>query len=308
MNRNKLHSNFLLLITAAIWGFAFVFQRTGMEHIGPFTFNAARFALGTLSLLPVWWWFSYKSGRKSDSNSYNKSSITVLYYGVISGLFLFLGSTFQQVGIQYTTAGKAGFITGLYIVIVPIIGLFFKQYTRKETWIGCALALVGLYLLSVTDDLTLGYGDTLILVSALFWAGHVLVIAKFSPKVSPIALSVVQFSICALLSLIVALFTETIDKNNVLLAGESILFTGILSVGIAYTLQVVAQQDAHPAHAAIILSLEALFAAIGGWLLLNEVLSLKAQIGCTLMLTGMVISQIKLFKIPASIGKNRSVG
>jgi len=296
----KLRSNILLLITAAIWGFAFVFQRTGMEHIGPFTFNAARFALGTLSLLPVWWWFSSKSNEKT--------SINVFYYGAIAGLFLFMGSTFQQVGIQYTTAGKAGFITGLYIVIVPLIGLFFGQYTRKETWVGCALALIGLYFLSITDDLTLGYGDTLIVIGALFWAGHVLIIAKFSPKVSPIALSVVQFSICALLSLIAALFTETIDGNNILLAGESILFTGILSVGIAYTLQVVAQQDAHPAHAAIILSLEALFAAIGGWLLLNEVLSFKAQIGCALMLTGMVISQIKLFKIPATIGKKRSIG
>ncbi len=296
----KLRSNILLLITAAIWGFAFVFQRTGMEHVGPFTFNAARFALGTLSLLPVWWWFSFKSKEKTSTN--------VLYYGTIAGLFLFMGSTFQQVGIQYTTAGKAGFITGLYIVIVPIIGLFFRQYTRKETWIGCALALAGLYLLSVTDDLTLEYGDTLIVISALFWAGHVLIIAKFSPKVSPITLSVVQFSVCALLSLIAALFTETIVTHNIFLAGESILFTGLLSVGVAYTLQVVAQQDAHPAHAAIILSLEALFAAIGGWLLLNEVLSFKAQIGCALMLAGMVISQIKLFKIPASIGKKRPIG
>lgn len=300
MIKPSLQSNILLLITAAIWGFAFVFQRTGMDHVGPFTFNAARFALGTLSLIPVWWWFASRSNEKASPK--------VIYYGIIAGIFLFAGSTLQQVGIQYTTAGKAGFITGLYIVIVPIIALFFGQYTRKETWFGCALALVGLYLLSVTDDLTIEYGDTLILIGALFWAGHVLVIAKYSPHVSAISLSVVQFSVCALLSFITALFTETIEASSIMLAGESILFTGILSVGIAYTLQVIAQQNAHPAHAAIILSLEALFAAIGGWLLLNEVLTIKAQIGCALMLLGMIISQLKLFKIPSAIGEKQTIG
>ncbi|WP_338021761.1 DMT family transporter [Alkalimarinus coralli] len=300
MKKSNLQSNTLLLITAAIWGFAFVFQRTGMEHIGPFTFNAARFTLGTISLIPVWWWLSSRSDEKSSG--------MVFFYGAIAGLFLFAGSTFQQVGIQYTTAGKAGFITGLYIVIVPVIALFFGQYTRKETWVGCILALVGLYLLSVTDDLTLEYGDTLVLIGALFWAGHVLVIAKYSPKVSAIALSVVQFAVCAMLSFITALFTETIEVSSVMLAGESILFTGLLSVGVAYTLQVIAQQNAHPAHAAIILSLESLFAAIGGWMLLDELLSTKALIGCALMLLGMVISQIKLFKIPSTIGEKPSVG
>ena len=280
MNQTTLRSNILLLITAAIWGFAFVFQRTGMEHVGPFTFNAARFALGTLSLLPVWWWLNSRSTEKPSSN--------VFYYGSVAGIFLFCGSTFQQVGIQYTTAGKAGFITGLYIVIVPIIALFFGQYTRKETWIGGALALIGLYLLSVTDDLRLEYGDTLVLIGSFFWAGHVLIIAKYSPKVSAISLSVIQFAVCALLSFAVALATETIETTSIIQAGEAILFTGLLSVGVAYTLQVVAQQNVHPAHAAIILSLEALFAAIGGWLLLNEILSVKALTGCGLMLTGIL--------------------
>ncbi len=300
MKQSNLQSNILLLITAAIWGFAFVFQRTGMEHVGPFTFNAARFALGTFSLIPVWWWLSSQSKETSSSN--------VFYYGAIAGIFLFAGSTLQQVGIQYTTAGKAGFITGLYIVIIPIITLFFGQYTRKETWGGCAFALIGLYLLSVTDDLTIEYGDTLVLIGALFWAGHVLIIAKYSPKVSAISLSVVQFAVCAILSFAVAFFTETIKVSNIVLAGESILFTGLISVGIAYTLQVIAQQNAHPAHAAIILSLEALFAAIGGWILLNEVLTTKAIIGCILMLLGMVISQIKLFKIPSRIGDKPTIG
>lgn len=300
MKNSTVQSNILLLITAAIWGFAFVFQRTGMEHVGPFTFNAARFALGTLSLIPVWWWLSSRSNQTSSAN--------VFYYGAIAGLFLFAGSTLQQVGIQYTTAGKAGFITGLYIVIVPLIALFFGQYTRKETWVGCAFALAGLYLLSVTDDLTIEYGDTLVLIGAFFWAGHVLVIAKYSPKVSAIALSVVQFAVCAILSLGVAFFTEDIKASNIILAGESILFTGLVSVGIAYTLQVIAQQNAHPAHAAIILSLEALFAAVGGWMLLNEMLSTKAIVGCTLMLLGMVVSQIKLFKIPTKIGEKPTIG
>lgn len=285
-------SNLLLLITAAIWGMAFVAQRVGMDHLGPFAFNGARFALGTISLIPVYFIFRRMSGNNDTS------AFTLIQYGVIAGIFLFFGASFQQVGIQYTTAGKAGFITGLYIVFVPIAGLIIGQYARRETWIGAGLALAGLYLLSINDDFTLQYGDGLELIGAFFWTAHVLYIGYCSPKVNPISLSIIQFAFCAIMSSLVALFTEETEVDNIIAAAEPIIYAGLLSVGVAYTLQVVAQRHAHPAHAAIILSLEAVFAVIGGWLLLNELLTPRTLLGCSLMLAGMVIAQIKLFRIP----------
>lgn len=285
-------SNLLLLITAAIWGFAFVAQRVGMDHLGPYAFNGARFALGTLSLIPVYFLFRQLSREATASTA------ELFKYGSIAGLFLFAGSSFQQVGLQYTTAGNAGFITGLYIVFVPIAGLLFGQYARRETWLGAALALAGLYLLSINDGFQLAYGDGLELIGAVFWTAHVLYIGYCSPKVNPISLSMIQFGFCALLSTLVSLFIETTTMDNLLSATQPILYAGLLSVGVAYTLQVVAQRKAHPAHAAIILSLEAVFAVIGGWLLLNEALTSRMLAGCALMLVGMIIAQIKLFKIP----------
>lgn len=285
-------SNILLLITAIIWGFAFVAQRAGMDHVGPFTFNAVRFALGGISLIPLLiinrkrnFNFQYLSDTKNNH---------FIYGGIIAGIILFLGSTFQQTGLVYTTAGKAGFITGLYIILVPVFGIFIKNRTSSGTWAGAIIAVVGLYFLSVTDSFSIAFGDLLVLVSGIFWAAHVLLIGKISPKTDPIQLAFFQFIICSFLSLIAAVISETSTITNIYNASIPILYAGVCSVGIAYTLQVIAQREAHPAHAAIIMSLEAVFALIGGWLILNETIPIKGLIGCALMLTGMIVSQLFL--------------
>ena len=273
-----------------IWGFAFVAQRAGMEYVGPYTFNAIRFALGGISLIPL---LLISKKRKFDISSFpgfrNKYFI---YGGIAAGIILFLGSTFQQTGIVYTTAGKAGFITGLYIIFVPLFGLFLKSKTSAGTWIGAIVAVAGLYLLSVTESFSIGLGDLLVLISGIFWAAHVLLIGKISTKTDPIQLAFLQFLICSFLSLLAALISETSTIQNIYDASLPILYAGICSVGIAYTLQVVAQREAHPAHAAIIMSLEAVFALIGGWLVLAESIPLRGLIGCVLMLAGMLISQL----------------
>ena len=286
-------SNILLIITAMIWGFAFVAQRSGMEYIGPFTFNAIRFTLGSLSLLPILIINRRRNFNKKKLSEF-KSDKILFKAGIIAGIILFFGSSFQQGGMVYTDAGKAGFITGLYIVLVPLIGLTFKQRTSGGTWLGAVVAFAGLYLLSMKPNLTMELGDLLVLISAIFWSLHVLIIGRFSPRTDPIQLAFFQFLLCAILSLFTALFTEFIALSSILDAAVPILYAGLVSVGIAYTLQVVAQRDAHPSHAAIIMSLESVFAVIGGWLILNESISITGLAGCALMLTGMILSQFSL--------------
>ena len=283
-------SNLMLLVAAAIWGFGFVAQRLGMNFLEPFAFNAMRFLLGTLSLLPLLWFLSRKTSTATIIEP-DKSSI--LKGGVICGLVLFAAATFQQYGLFYTTAAKAGFITGLYLILVPILGILLRHKTGISIWLGALLALAGLYLLSVNDNFTMARGDTLIFIGALFWAFHILVIDHFSSRVDPIQLSAVQFLVCGALSLGVSFVFETPTIESILACWKPILFAGVVSVGIAYTLQVIAQKNANPSHAAIIMSLEAVFAAIGGVWLLDEILSSRAWFGCALMMTGMLLSQVK---------------
>ena len=283
-------SNILLLITAMIWGFAFVAQRSGMEYVGPFTFNAVRFTLGGISLIPLLL-INKRRNFRNEHLSPPSSNKILLKGGTIAGIILFFGASFQQGGMVYTNAGKAGFITGLYLILVPILGIMFKQKTTAAIWLGAVIALVGLYLLSVNENLSIDLGDLLVLASAVFWGFHVLVISRYSPKTDPIQLAFFQFMFCAFLSLIISIIIETTTLQNILAASVPILYAGVVSVGIAYTLQVVAQQDVHPSHAAIIMSLEAVFAVIGGWIVLNESIPLRGLIGCGLMLTGMIISQ-----------------
>ena len=288
MNTQTVRSNLLLLLTAIIWGFAFVAQRVGMEYVGPFTFNGVRFALGGLSLLPLLY-----ANRNRDSA--RETQVTsLLWGGALAGLALFLGASLQQVGIVYTSAGKAGFITGLYVVLVPLLGLFWKQKTTAETWLGACLAALGMYLLSVTEQFTIAFGDVLELIGAFFWAGHVLLIGWLTRRLDALKIAFAQFMTCSILSLLAASVTEEISLTDIGAAALPIAYGGLLSVGVAYTLQVVAQRHAHAAHAAIILSLEAVFAALGGWLLLGEILSPRGIFGCTLMLVGMLLSQVQL--------------
>lgn len=267
-----------------------MFQRIGMDYVGPFTYSAARFTLGTLILIP----FAAFTHQKSYFTSHIKTTGVRSYVlgGGMAGFALFGGISFQQVGLVYTTAGKAGFITGLYVVIVPIIGLLWRAKTTFGTWIGAVLSALGLYLLSITADLTIAHGDLLVLCGAFVWAIHVHILARVAPRANPMLLAMTQYGVCALLSWLSAFWRETIEPDHMIQAAVPILYGGVMSVGIAYTLQVVAQRRAHPAHAAILLSLEAVFAAVGGWLVLSEILSLRAMVGCILMLTGMLISQL----------------
>lgn len=291
MNILTIKSNILLFFVALTWGFAFVAQRMGLDYVGPFTFNAARFGLGALSLIPL---LLIRRDKPSAFVSLMPpaGTRTLVWGGMLTGGILFTGASLQQFGLQYTTAGKAGFITGLYVVIIPVIGLFLRQQTDIGTWIGVFLAATGLYLLSVTEAFTISFGDFLQLAAAFFWAGHLLVIGWLSPRINAVRLSFLQFVVCSILSLITALFVEKISFESIVQAGIPILFCGVVSVGIAYTLQIVAQQNAKPSHAAIILSLETVFAAVGGWIILNEILSARGLIGCGFMLAGMMISQL----------------
>ncbi len=291
MRSETLKADILLLTTAAIWGFAFVAQRVGMEYIGPFLFNGIRFALGSISLLPLIY-FGLGNGSHRSAPLVPMSGKTKIMGSVLAGLFLFAGASLQQVGIVYTTAGKAGFITGLYVIIVPIIGLRWGRRASTGTWIGALLAVTGLYLLSVTEHFTIDKGDFLVLLSAFMWAAHVLWISWLSPRMNPLTLASLQFAICSTLSLMTAVAVEPVVPGSILDAAVPILYGGLGSVGIAYTLQVIAQRDAHPAHASILLSMEGAFAVLGGWILLKEVLSLRGLVGCGFMLSGMLLSQL----------------
>lgn len=297
MNKHVLRADWLLLLTAVIWGCAFVAQRSGMRYVGPFTFNGIRFMLGGCALIPLIMYRNRRYGMQSADPLL--FSFEFLKKGLLIGIVLFCGASLQQIGMVFTTAGKGGFITGLYVILVPVIGLFLGQRLGWSGWAAAFLATFGMYLLSVTDTLTIERGDLWVLASAFFWASHVLILGWLSPKMDTIKLACIQFLVCAILSLATAAVMEPISISGISDGILPILYGGLMSVGIAYTLQVVAQKDAPPAHASIILSLETVFAAISGWILLDEGLSLRAMIGCVLMLAGMLLVQLW----PASIPK-----
>ena len=291
MKSKALKADLTLLMVAAIWGFAFVAQIRGMDHMGPFFFNAARFALGGLSLIPVFFYLEKQARQKKRQRSYNNRLLKL--WGPGLGVVLFLASSLQQVGLQYTTAGNSGFITGMYIIIVPVLGIAFGQSTRLNTWLGVLLALVGLYFLTVSDDLTLNKGDLLTIGSALMYAIQILILARISRDVHALKLSMAQFFTCAAISFAIALAIETVEFAAIPKSLTPLLYTGLLSTGVAFTVQVIGQRDAIASHVAITLSLEAVFAVLGGWLILNEQLGLRGLAGCGLMLLGMLVSQAK---------------
>lgn len=279
-------ANTLLLITAAIWGFGFVAQVMGMNYLDPYAFIGLRFLLGAVSLIPV----IYFVHKRMPFEVTNKRE---LWLGcAVLGLILFTAGSLQQVGLLYTTASNAGFITGTYMVIVPILGLILKYQTGVNTWLGCFLAAFGLYLLSVKEGLTMGYGDGLQLLGAVFWAAHIMAIDHFIKRSPALLLAFGQFLMCGILALCVSSVLETTTFEAVANAVNVLIYAGIITVGVAYTLQVVAQNDTKPTHAAIILSLEAVFGAVGGALLLDEALSQREMLGCAIMLCGMIVSQV----------------
>lgn len=295
MDSDTLKNDFLLLLTAIIWGLAFTAQRAGMEFVGPFTFNGVRFLIGALSILPLI--FLKNNNHLQNRNtepqkgSDNHTLKQLIVYGAAGGILLYLGASLQQIGMVYTSAGKAGFITGMYVIIVPILGIFFRHKAGWRRWAGALLSVTGLYFLSVKGSVKINTGDIFVLLSAFFWASHVLAISYFSPRVNALKLAFIQYLFCGILSLGTAFMLEDVQKNTLLLAWLPILYGSIFSVGIAYTLQVYAQKKVQPAHAAIILSLEGVFAVLGGWLILGESLGLKGLFGSVLMLGGMFVSQ-----------------
>jgi drug/metabolite transporter (DMT)-like permease len=286
----KLRSDLILLLAAIIWGFAFVAQRAGMEYVGPFTYNGVRFTLGTLVLIP----FLFSGKKFTPKDPLLVLSRRKIILGVIcTGILLFIGVALQQIGLQTTTAGKAGFITGLYVVFVPVVGIFLGHRTNLYTWLGVLFSATGLYLLSIKSGFRIEHGDLLVLGCAVIFTFHVLMIGWLSPRMNSFHLATGQFAICAMLNLILAFSIEPVSAGKIMGAAIPILYGGIFSVGIAYTLQVIAQKEAHPAYASIILSMEAVFAALGGWMILHESLSRRSMTGCFLMLAGMVVVQLK---------------
>ncbi len=304
MKKGQLGSEGLLLLAAIIWGFAFVAQRVAMRHVGPFTFNAVRFALGSLALLP----FAIAAARRRRGAGPDEGDgwkRTTLIGGIVAGTVIFLGASFQQTGLVYTTAGKAGFITGLYVVLVPVLGIAIGRRTAAGTWFGVFLAAAGLYLLSFTGTFSISKGDLIVLAGTLFWAIHVLLISVLIHKTEAVVLALIQFVACSVLSFAAALLFEEIEIAGILDATLPILYGGLLSVGVAYTLQIIAQRKTPPAHAAIILSLETIFAVLGGWLVLGEVIPARGLAGCVLMLLGIIVSQIGTLRARESVSPGR---
>lgn len=287
MRNQALRADFLMLITAMIWGSGFVAQRVGMDNIGPFLFTGLRFALGALVLLPL----LLRQGRgPARHEPFLKRSM--LLGGLCMGLALTLGINLQQVGLLFTSVTNSGFITGLYVIVVPLLGLIIGQRTGMGTWLGAILAVAGMALLSIGDDFTVASGDWLQLAGAFVWGVHVLLVSFFVGRHDAIRLAFIQFVTCAVVSLILAVLFEDIIPGNIWLSMPALIYGGLFAVGVGYTLQVVAQKHAIASHAAIILSLEAVFAAIAGALFLDESLSLRGYFGCALMFIGMLAAQL----------------
>jgi drug/metabolite transporter (DMT)-like permease len=259
-----------------------------MDFMGPFTFNAITFFIGAISLIPVICIF--------DKQRPDAAARKLLWkYGLIAGLVLFAASNLQQVGVDLTnSAGKSGFITGLYIILVPIAGIFMKRRAGKFTWIGAVFAVVGMYFLCVQDGFgSLTAGDWALFTGAFFWAAHIIVIDRFAPHVSALRLSQIQFVICGVLCAVVALSAETIVPSLLLSGWIPLLYRGLGSIGTAYTLQVIGQRYVAPSKASVIFSLESVFSAIGGAILIHEVMTGRAYFGCALIFCGILLSQIR---------------
>ncbi|WP_462382352.1 DMT family transporter [Pseudomonas sp. Marseille-QA0892] len=284
MYPRALHADFLMLVTAIIWGSAFVAQRAGMDHIGPFLYNGLRFCLATLALLPLLHYWPRKPRAIPQRNDW--------LGGLLLGVVLTTAANLQQVGLLFTTVTNAGFITGLYVIIVPLIGIVLGHRAGLGTWGGAALAVVGMFMLSVGEGFSVASGDWLQLIGAVLWAVHVILVGHLVATRDPLRLAMQQLGVCGLISLGLAVAFEPIAWQAIKAALPAVLYGGLIGVAIGYTLQLVAQRNAIASHAAIIFSLEAVFAAIAGALMLNESLDGRGYAGCALMLVGMLVAQL----------------
>lgn len=292
--KQQIKSSLILLLTATIWGVAFVAQSVGMEYIGPFTFNAIRCVLGGLVLIPVI--LVLKKKKETGAENQEKEDKKTLWAGGIAcGVILCIASNLQQFGIMEASVGKSGFFTALYIVMIPVIGIFIGKRPGIKLWFCVALAVVGMYLLCMKDgSFTIERADIMLLLCALVFSFHILVVDYFSPKVDGVKMSCIQFFVCGVLSAVGMLFTETPDISNIQSAWLPLLYAGLLSCGVGYTLQIVGQKGINPVIASLIMSLESVISALAGWVILGQVLSPKEILGCVLMFVAIIITQIPI--------------
>lgn len=292
--KQQIKSSLILLLTATIWGVAFVAQSVGMEYIGPFTFNAIRCVLGGLVLIPVI--LVLKKKKETGAENQEKEDKKTLWTGGIAcGVILCIASNLQQFGIMEASVGKSGFFTALYIVMIPVIGIFIGKRPGIKLWFCVALAVVGMYLLCMKDgSFTIERADIMLLLCALAFSVHILVVDYFSPKVGGVKMSCIQFFVCGVLSAVGMLFTETPDISNIQAAWLPLLYAGLLSCGVGYTLQIVGQKGINPVIASLIMSLESVISALAGWVILGQVLSPKEILGCVLMFVAIIITQIPI--------------
>ena len=289
MRTNQIKSSLLLLLTAAIWGVAFVAQSVGMDYIGPFTFNAIRSMIGGLALIPCI--FLMNRGKpKEEPSPKNRKALWI--GGACCGVALAVASSLQQVGIQYTSVGKAGFITALYIVIVPLLGLFFKKRPSVLVWAAVAIAVAGMYLLCMTNGFSIGKGDLLMMTCAICFSIHILVIDYFSPRVDGVKMSWIQFLLCGVLCAVPMLLWERPALSQILAAWMPLLYAGVLSCGVGYTLQIVGQRNLDPPVASLILSLESVISVLAGWAILGQKLTVRELIGCVLVFCAILLAQL----------------
>lgn len=289
-------SSLLLFLAASIWGVAFVAQSVGMDYMGPFTFNAARSLIGGIVLLPligVRERSRKKYGGEAEPPEKKKARRKVtLLGGCCCGLAICTASMFQQYGIQYTTVGKAGFITTLYIIIVPIMGLFFGKKVRRIVWAGAALAAAGMYLLCVNETLSLNKGDLLVFLCAVIFSVHILVIDYFSPKADGVKLSCIQFFVAGIICTIGAFLLETPSWDALVSGAVPVLYAGVMSCGVAYTLQIIGQRNLDPTVASLILSLESVVSVLAGWVILDQTMNGKEIFGCVLVFAAVILVQL----------------
>ncbi|WP_321958007.1 DMT family transporter [Paraburkholderia bannensis] len=291
-SRQHLRANLLMLAAAMIWGSAFVAQRLSLDAIGPFLFTGLRFLLGA-AIVSAFVFATRRGSRGTRAATASHGfDAALLRDGVILGLVLSVAISLQQIGLRYTKIANAGFISSLYVVIVPMLGVFLRHRTGAGTWIGAALAAAGLYLLSINEHFSIMYGDWYQLGCAIVISIQVMLVGHYAPRHDPLALSIVQFIACGAACLAVAIGFEPLRLADIARAAPAIIYGGAMSVGVGYTIQVVAQRDAAPAHAAVIFSMEGVFAAIAGWAALGETLSARALVGCALMLAGLLACQL----------------
>lgn len=288
MNKFVLKQSLLLLLAAAIWGVAFVAQSVGMEYVGPFTFLASRSVIGALVLLPYIILRDRKHGEKQNTNG---KSLAI--GGVCCGSLLFLASILQQIGIVYTTVGKSGFITAMYIVVVPVLSIFLQKKAGIKIWTGVALAVAGLYFLCMTPgSVSVQKGDVLTFFCAIAFSFHILAVDYFAPRLDGVKLSCIQFAVCGILSGMGMCLFETSSFDAVLSAWLPILYAGALSSGVAYTLQIVGQRGMNPTVASLIMSMESVISVIAGWAILGQALSIREFAGCVFMFAAIILVQL----------------